>query len=477
MHNENYAKAYSKLLQLYKEADKSEVYVVANYNCRLFDSTAVAKRRLQQYYDFLVKNKGQWDIFIGAPTNIRPVRIVSKSPYIVECEYASSLSLTIHSQNSANMVMDIAADAGGLITDLETALSTRLMESGAKIWVPYPVLCHTEANPTPFKSKSNDILDLFIKITESGAKISLVPQAIPVAHIPVAAEGTMTDAVVGGVAEAAPVISVAPVAAPVISVAPVAAPVVSVAPVAAPVVSVAPVAQPIIPKPIIQRATNTMMNTTNQLYFINLEKRQDRLKRILADFKDALPTNYRLARWHATPHAAGWIGCIKSHGALLRHLLETTNSGVYPVLEDDCLLYSKPDFKENLNLYIDYLKAHQGEWDVFVGGGIHPIPNRIVCRNPFIIECSWIMCAHFDIHSDKSARNVVNFAESGTYNTSIDNFIAKTHRNRIWVPYPLFCGQHMNDSDISNSDEYLKNIREGLSKASFILDEFVRNNS
>ena len=231
----------------------------------------------------------------------------------------------------------------------------------------------------------------------------------------------------------------------------------------------------VIQKPAFTPFMNNMSAT--ELYFINLDKRQDRLKRILGDFKDALPPNVRLARWPAHQHNSGWIGCIKSHGALLKHLVETNKSGIYPVLEDDCLLYSKRSFKENFNEYLEYLKAHKGEWDVFVGGGVYPVPNRIVSRSPFIIECSWITCAHFDIHSDKSARNVIRFSERASYDTSVDNFIAKTHRDRIWVPYPLFCGQYMNDSDIGSGEDYLRNIREGLANANKTLDDFVKKNS
>jgi hypothetical protein len=212
------------------------------------------------------------------------------------------------------------------------------------------------------------------------------------------------------------------------------------------------------------------------MYFINLNRSTDRLKRITDDFSDALPDNFELKRWNATEHSQGWKGCIKSHSSLLKHLVENDKSGLYIVLEDDCrLTIPKNIFKEQFPKYIKYLNDHKGKWDVFICGGIYPIPNKIICRDPFIIECSWITCAQFDIHSDKSANSVIKYGSKNEseYDTGIDNVIARSNRNRIWVPYPMFCDQYNDNTFIGNYDSYLPKIIEQFKKSFTVFDEFV----
>jgi len=212
---------------------------------------------------------------------------------------------------------------------------------------------------------------------------------------------------------------------------------------------------------------------TVNMYYINLDARKDRAAQMEEDFKDMLSEDLKLIHWPATKHVNGWKGCILSHAAVLKHLTSTDKSGFYCVLEDDCKINSKDTFKDLLPKYITYLKDHSSEWDLFLAGGIYVKPTRIVCKDPYIIECSWIACSHFVIYNDKSAAEVIKYAESDKYDTGIDNFNARTNRNRIWVPYPLLCDQYTADTNIGNFTDYLEKIRLGFKNVHLDLDKFI----
>jgi hypothetical protein len=211
------------------------------------------------------------------------------------------------------------------------------------------------------------------------------------------------------------------------------------------------------------------------IYYINLDKRQDRRAHMEAEFANILPDHVKLYRWPAVSHSKGWIGCIQSHAAVLRHSIASPSRypNFYPVLEDDCRINDKDHFRNVFPKYMEYLKAHSGEWDLFLGGGIYPIPKRIVCRDPFIIECDWMTCAHFVIYTDKSAKNVLEYAASEKHDVGIDNLNARTNRNRIWIPYPLFCDQLVSDTNIGTTPDYIQKIAKGFIDVHRCLEEFV----
>lgn len=211
------------------------------------------------------------------------------------------------------------------------------------------------------------------------------------------------------------------------------------------------------------------------MYVINLDNKPKRLAQIREDFKGALPAGFRIVRWNATRHQEGWKGCLLSHTALLKHLTTKEKSDLYIILEDDCrLLDLKPVFKQRLPKYLDYLRAHEGEWNLFIAGGIYPVPSRIVCRDPFIIECDWMVCSQFNIHSNKSAKSVIEYgSDPKKWEWSIDTFMAHSNRGKIWVPYPMLSDQYCLDSSIS-SNSYIDNIRNEFVKSIQTLDEFVQ---
>jgi GR25 family glycosyltransferase involved in LPS biosynthesis len=223
------------------------------------------------------------------------------------------------------------------------------------------------------------------------------------------------------------------------------------------------------------------MNTQNEsVYYINLDSCIERNNKIISDFDGALPDNFKLKRWCATRHTAGWKGCILSHSNILSYLSNNEPSDLYIVLEDDCkLLDNKETFKQRFIKYYTYLKEHIGEWDFFTAGGIYLKPIRIVCRDPFIIESNWAACSQFIIHSNKSAKNVINYGSNPTkWKKSIDTYISSQHSGKIWLPYPLLCEQYFEyKSTIGSNTNYTLKIKKEFENAHKVLDDFVKKNS
>lgn len=204
---------------------------------------------------------------------------------------------------------------------------------------------------------------------------------------------------------------------------------------------------------------------------INLAHRTDRWFHICVTF-----IGHPVVRFNALTHpTGGWVGCMQSHAALLKQLMRDDDTGMYTVLEDDCaLLCSREEFDSRWPKYKAYLTAHQGEWDFFSGGGVYIIPNRIVCRDPFIIECDWSVCTQFVVYTRRSAKTMIDYAAQTEWDTACDNNLARNHRGKIWLPYPMLCTQLENNaSDIASTDQQ-EILWAEFKKAVETLDKFVK---
>jgi hypothetical protein len=210
------------------------------------------------------------------------------------------------------------------------------------------------------------------------------------------------------------------------------------------------------------------------LNVINLTHRLDRWLHIRKTFE-----GHPIVRFNALTHPqGGWVGCMKSHAALLEQLMKDDDSGMYTVLEDDCdLIGSREDFDSRWPKYQEYLARHQGEWDFFSGGGVYVIPNRIVCRDPFIVECDWSVCTQFVVYTKRSAKTMIDYAAQTEWDTACDNNLARNHKGKIWLPYPMFCKQlENNKSDIASTDQQ-ETLWSEFRKAQIVLDSFVKQHA
>ncbi len=205
---------------------------------------------------------------------------------------------------------------------------------------------------------------------------------------------------------------------------------------------------------------------------INLATRQDRWKHMTETF-----SAFALKRFEAlTDSRGGWVGCLKSHAALLTKLIQEDkgNLGMYVVLEDDCdLLHSQEVFEAKWDKYKKYLSEHMGEWDFFSGGGAYVRPSRVVCHDPFIIECDWSVCTQFVVHTKRSAKTMIDYAAQEKWDTACDNNLSRVHKGKIWLPYPMLCRQlETGKSDIA-SDAQKEKIKVAFEESAKALDAFV----
>jgi hypothetical protein len=156
----NHIKVYSSILHYGFKNEGAELNIVANLDCNYVDP-AGAETSLIRYLSFLIKHIGEWDLFLGAPRDVQPVKIISRDPFIIECTSARSLTFAVHSYKSASIIMEYASDQTKYDNDLDTALHSRLGAQNGKIWIPYPVLCYSGGD-TSYISTMNKHLEEFI---------------------------------------------------------------------------------------------------------------------------------------------------------------------------------------------------------------------------------------------------------------------------------------------------------------------------
>ena len=191
----NHIKNYSSIVSHQLHRRGSEFTIMANLGCRFVDEemgAGVVEERLTKYFEYLVHHIGEWDLFLGAPRNINPVRIVCENPYIIECCYATDLTFAIHSLNSVRIIQDYSLDSSKYTKNLDLALVDGLIARGYrcsaaaaaapgaeealaaegserstkhKIWIPYPVLCENadDGERGDYIATINNELATFIK--------------------------------------------------------------------------------------------------------------------------------------------------------------------------------------------------------------------------------------------------------------------------------------------------------------------------
>jgi hypothetical protein len=154
-------KSYSSIINLALSKYGSEFITIANLGCQMIEGGAGSEQRLNKYLQYLINHLGEWDLFLGAPDNVRPMRVVCQDPCIIECSYATDLTFAIHSLNSARIIQEYAADSTKYTDNLDVVLVNKLIEDGRKIWIPYPVLC-TNVKNINYTSNINNTLKTFL---------------------------------------------------------------------------------------------------------------------------------------------------------------------------------------------------------------------------------------------------------------------------------------------------------------------------
>lgn len=218
-------------------------------------------------------------------------------------------------------------------------------------------------------------------------------------------------------------------------------------------------------------------NDNYDFYYINMDKDLNRKKVIEKQF-----VNNSLKRVKAVEHNKGYIGLLLSNYIILKHFIERSSISKCPViLEDDCfLLDTLPVFKTRWNSYKNVLKNTMGQWNYFSGGCIYIRPTRIVCEDPCIVECTFGTCTQFIVHSENSAKEVINHMENKqNVFKGIDRFLTEKF-DTFWVPYPFLCIQKSENTNICNhmcKDDYLNVLQKEFSNSQRVLEKFVKTHT
>lgn len=145
--------------------------IVLEDDCTFYRSRADFVARWPKYLSFLRAHQDAWDMFLGGSYYVKPVRLVSEDPCIVECRYGVALHFVVHSKNSIKAILDLGDGNSCPRGTLDNYLGTTL----SRIWVPFPMLCSQELIDSDIDpegthlekarvemNKAHDVLEAFV---------------------------------------------------------------------------------------------------------------------------------------------------------------------------------------------------------------------------------------------------------------------------------------------------------------------------
>lgn len=142
---------YSNKMVLENIINNEEPIIVLEDDCKLLDSIDVFKKRFIKYMEYLKEHEGEWDFFSGGGIYVKPKRIVSTDPFIIECEWSVCTQFIIHSKKSANEVIKWAGNP----KEWKCSIDTYMAKTFKKIWLPYPMFCIQEIGDSDINRKLN----------------------------------------------------------------------------------------------------------------------------------------------------------------------------------------------------------------------------------------------------------------------------------------------------------------------------------
>jgi len=166
--------SHTAVLSYLTQHEPSDLYIILEDDCKLLDTKDVFKLRFIKYYNYLKEHIGEWDFFTAGGIYLKPRRIVSRDPFIIESDWAVCAQFIIHSNKSAATIIDYGSNPHKWSKAIDTYLSSK--HSG-KIWLPYPFLSEqyfeykstigTNKEYTPKIKKAFEeaqiLLDIFVK--------------------------------------------------------------------------------------------------------------------------------------------------------------------------------------------------------------------------------------------------------------------------------------------------------------------------
>ena len=191
------------------------------------------------------------------------------------------------------------------------------------------------------------------------------------------------------------------------------------------------------------------IDSTNEVYVINLDERKDRMERIIADFGSTF-TIYRTSAVNMTPPQEG---CTNS---FLRIVKMAKEKGLPTVLifEDD----NKPekDFVMNWEQVKIYLDSHMNMWEIFNGGQryINSIQQTIPLNGVTLTKPRGGHSANWIYINSNAYDKLLNWQAQGK--PLIDLWLTGGHFNG-WSCYPILGLQYNGYSNVNKEERNFDN--------------------
>lgn len=199
------------------------------------------------------------------------------------------------------------------------------------------------------------------------------------------------------------------------------------------------------------------INSTNEVYVINLDERKDRMKQIIKDFG----STFTIFRTSAVKMIPPQEGCTNS---FLRIVKMAKDKGLPTVLvfEDD----NKPEegFFLNWKKVKTYLDSHLDTWEIFNGGQRHisNIQKVVPLNGVKLIKPTGGHSTNWIYINSNAYDKLLNWEIKGK--SLIDLWLASGYFN-TWSCFPLLGLQYNGFSDVNNEERNFdsedKQIREG----------------
>jgi len=139
--------------------------VILEDDCVLLESKEVFYKRWLAYKQFLIEKWGQWTYFSGGSIYLKPSKLISRDPVVVECTYGLCTQFIVHSESSAKVVDDYVSNEN-MLYGIDRLLQDKLKT----FWVPYPFLCIQQSENTNICTSMSS--DKYLNILKTEFKTS-----------------------------------------------------------------------------------------------------------------------------------------------------------------------------------------------------------------------------------------------------------------------------------------------------------------
>jgi GR25 family glycosyltransferase involved in LPS biosynthesis len=204
------------------------------------------------------------------------------------------------------------------------------------------------------------------------------------------------------------------------------------------------------------------MDQIDVFYFINLERRKDRLQEIVGEFtKMDIPIE-KIIRVNAFDHKIGVLGCSKSHIWTIKHFIESGKDRCM-ILEDD---FKFTETKEKVNEVLENIFSSGVKIDCLMISGVE---NSVIeTSNPYLLKIYHATTTAGYILTKKYAPALLYHIMEGTekqekwvstFNRPENSFnidvywIHEQLRRHFYFTIPKLGKQRDSTSDISSTSE------------------------